>query len=345
MPEVILPTWDDVERVIRAARARLVICTPYYSARGLDRLLDAGLKAPGLAFWTRVRPSDWVQGVTDPASLATLLEMLAADGTRVDLRAASHLHAKVYAADDSEVLVGSANLSDAGFGGNVEVMVRFAGAGAPDAIASALALSSSLAPVSVEDLRAWVDRYRDDVAAAQKALEDPADMLAEAQRDIDRILGLGVTDPPAAPAPNEADLERFIEWLRLNRDLLGADMIVRRHENADGQNLQGHVRRCFAGALLFLREEPGHIGGLSAALDQSWPRDIFEPAADPGLLAAWDDFLSRRATLEEGIVKNPTLRVYLPASLGGTTDGGGAGGSTLKRLLPLVGRWVADGYG
>jgi hypothetical protein len=344
VPEVILPTWEDVDRVIRAARSRLVICTPYYSARGLDRLVDAGLDAAELGFWTRIRPSDWVAGVTDPDCLVTLLEMLGDEGVKIDLRAASHLHAKVYAADDREVLVGSANLSEGGFGGNVEVMVRFAGDGAADAIASALALSSALAPISVEPLRGWVDRYRDDVLAAQKALDDPADLLAEAQREIDRLTGLGDAEPPVVPVPTQNDLERFIAWLRANRELLGADMIVRRYDNADGHNLRGHVMRCFAGVLLFLREEPTHVHALTAALDQSWRRNVYDPATNPPMFAAWHDHFARHATLEDGLVINPTLRGYLPAKLGGSANGGGAS-PTFNRLLPLVARWVRDGYG
>jgi hypothetical protein len=40
MPEVIRPTWEDLREIVSSARAQLIVCSPYFSAKGIGRIFD-----------------------------------------------------------------------------------------------------------------------------------------------------------------------------------------------------------------------------------------------------------------------------------------------------------------
>ena len=66
--------------------------------------------------------------------------------------------------------------------------------------------------------------------------------------------------------------------------------------------------------------------------------DIFKP--DDELSAYWIRHLDEHATKQGAGWDYAVLRGILPPSLGGTRTGGGGGSSTLKRMLPLVARFL-----
>ena len=99
-----------------------LICTPYYSERGLqllDPFFDAAEK---VEFWTRFSPLDWRAGVADMDALKQRVQSVLDREKIFDIRVSDDLHAKIYAIPDDKVIVGSANLTWLGMTSNIEVV-------------------------------------------------------------------------------------------------------------------------------------------------------------------------------------------------------------------------------
>lgn len=152
MARVIQATWDDFERVATASRERFLVCTPYYSARGLRRLSKALPSGVGLTFMSRISPSEWASGVSHPDELARHLFPLREDGRPVCLIVHQQLHAKAYLADCTAGLVGR--------------------------------------PLTLDLLDEWVSTHAARIAQQRETAADSQD-LVEAQRELDRVLGYG----------------------------------------------------------------------------------------------------------------------------------------------------------
>jgi hypothetical protein len=343
MPETISPSWLDLEDVICSAHTEILICSPFFSVEGLDRVLDHLPTDVTLRFWTRLSPTDWASGVSDPPQLLALLELLSERGTQVELGISQQLHAKVYAADQARALVGSANLSAGGFGGNVEIMVRLHSTEAADAVrVLEEACRDSLHPLSLPALRQWVDDTSPSIDVARRDPISAPEILAPAQARLDEVLGFGTLSPvlPSASEPTRSNMENFVDWLKDHDDLAGADMLLRRYHNVDGHNLTGHFKQCFFASWRFIEENPHLRSELSAALNSLNPDEIYEP--DVPILAAWIAHVNAHAMDEGEDYRYPVLRGYLPPGLGGTRTGGGGGSSTIKRMLPLVARYAME---
>src|SRR5687768_451770 len=127
MIEIVSPVWDDLEELVRAASTNLTLVTPFYSEEGVTRVLDSLQNHTHVVVITRLSPPDWAAGVADPDALYALLDLLP---NRHEMSVLRRLHAKVYVADTHLALIGSSNLSDGGFGRNVEMAVRLHGADA-----------------------------------------------------------------------------------------------------------------------------------------------------------------------------------------------------------------------
>ena len=66
----------EVIKKASAGAAKGLICTPYYSERGL-RLLDTFFDAAEeVDFWTRFSPLDWKAGVADMAALKRRVQVV-----------------------------------------------------------------------------------------------------------------------------------------------------------------------------------------------------------------------------------------------------------------------------
>jgi HKD family nuclease len=341
MPSIYRPTWEHLKAVLGASAKRALVCSPYITRSGVDYLFDALPDKVALELITRLSPSDWVSGASDPEALSTLLALWHGEGNPTSLCVVQRLHAKVYSADDSRVIVGSSNLSEGGFDRNIELVVEVAGDAARDAV-SALqtACSPHLREVSLDALRRWIDRSRDTVFAARATAAEEPEVLSEVQADLDQMLGFGTAS--SAPSPvRTADIAPFIAWLDTRQELPGARVIMNRHRNTEGQNLVGHVKQCFFGSSRFLKEHPQFVTVASDALDALSAEDVYQ-MTDPALREAWAAHLDAHALDRDESYSYPTLRGILPPSLGGTRQGGGGGISTLKRLLPLVARYLRE---
>ncbi len=333
---------------MEAASAQLIVCSPYYSARGIARIFDNLNDTVSIRFWTVLSPNDWAKRISDPDELLALLEILNSSGIEVQLEVSRRLHAKAYAADDSLALIGSANLSEGGFGTNLELAVRFRAEEAVQAINTLEeACAPALRPVTLEQLRTWVESSRPAIEEYRSAtLEEPEmEILAPVQTELDRILNFGGADSSRIIEPTLASLEGFVEWLEANDALAGADVLYRRHHNLDGQNLQGHVKQGFFASMRFLSEHPQFRDLMSAELDTLDQDDIYPLEVTSPIAEAWQAHLDTHATDSGSHYSYATLRTILPPSLGGTRSGGGGGSSTIKRMMPLVARFQLESNG
>lgn len=343
MPSIYRPTWDNLKGVLGASAEQALVCSPYISRSGVDRLFDALPCRVGLDLITRLSPSDWASGVSDPEAIMTLLQLWHDAGNPTSLCVVQRLHAKVYSADASRVMVGSSNLSEGGFDYNIELVVELSGDEAREAVrALHTACSPHSREISLEHLGGWISRSRDTVFKARGAATEEPEAFSAVQADLDEMLGFGAaSSPPSLVAV--PDIGLFISWLDSRLGLPGAQVILERHRNTKGHNLTGHVKQCFFGSIRFFTEHPEFVAATSDALEQLAPEAVYQ-MSDPGLRTAWAAHLDSHALDHGESYSYPTLRGILPPPFGGTRLGGGGGISTLKRLLPLVARCVREGH-
>ena len=342
------PTWDDLRTLVSDAEERLWLCSPYIKDEALGKVADALAsrdKPLGVRIWTRLSPSDWATGASDPDSLVSFMSLLMESGHEADLGIVQRLHAKVFAADETAAIVGSANLSSGGFQWNLELAVRIEGTPVIDALRLLEEGGQRrLRVLDLDGLSGWVAKYEQDVQKAKASEGDEAIGLADAQAALDSLLGFGKGSDGEIREPSSDDLDAFASWLRGNDGLAGAKVILRRHTNADSQNLMGHVKQSFAGWWRFLSTAPDLVDVLSEVLDSLAADEIY--AMDDGsIVDTWTDFFDSHATDVGDFFSFPTLRGVLPPSVGGTREGGGGGISTFKRVGPLLARFMVEREG
>lgn len=341
MSEIIKPTWEDLREVVNCASTRLMICSPFYSAEGLWQVVRHWNNSASLKFWTRLSPPDWLRGFSDPPELLNLLDMLNSDGIDVELEVYRRLHAKAYAADEALALVGSANLSEGGFGANLELSVRFSGGEAVKAIND---LEEFCAPflqsITLEDLQEWVEFSRPTVEEARSLKSQELEVLEPVQSKLDQILDFGGTDSSRLEEPELTDMEEFVQWLENNFALSGAEYAYDAHY---GRNqYSGHFKQGFFASMRFLSEHPDLRMSLSDELKRLSPDDQFKLNRFSQVAETWQEHLDAHAMDKGSHYSYSTLRSILPASLGGTLSGGGGAGPTIQRILPLVAQFVLD---
>jgi phospholipase D-like protein len=335
-PMVRIPDWSTLGTLIGSARSSLLLCSPYVSTGGIERVFDLLSTPVRLEIVTRLSPSDWANGISDPKALAALLRLLADDGWPLTLWVHQRLHAKVYIADSEGCVIGSANLTEGGFDRNFELVVS---GGADLASQAGTLLRMQLEhygrKIGIDSLEKWV---AESTAVVEAAIDrdHEADVLADSQRQLDLMLGLSRRQPRQLSA--QSDIGEFAGWLRRHAHLPGAQMILDRYENTSGQNLQGHVKQTFVGSRLFLSANPDLLKPCQEVLETTAADDV--PVLSEDVAKRWSDFLDDNADYEDELGDFAVLRGILPPSLGGTRTGGGGGSSTLKRMLPLVARFI-----
>src|ERR1035438_875924 len=116
MPQVLKPSWALLDRLVAVAKKDLIICAPWISCTGLERLEHLLLTEPPgkplqrVQLWARIADIN-----TDSTGILQLVRRLEAAGILTVVRDSPLLHAKIYLADKALALVTSANLSDGGF--------------------------------------------------------------------------------------------------------------------------------------------------------------------------------------------------------------------------------------
>ncbi|MBN2138487.1 MAG: hypothetical protein JW720_11835 [Sedimentisphaerales bacterium] len=330
--------YDKGINVIKEAFSQTrkgLICTPYYSERGLQTLDRFFETAEEVEFWTRFSPLDWRAGVADMAALRRRVEVVLGRGKAFTFRVSDDLHAKIYSPSDDRVILGSANLTWPGMNSNIEVVVELTENEAETFSAALSLIREKLTPVRAETFSAYVGVVAD---AVSKPFDGPAEedagmnaAIELAEEELSKALrktAPRVTDFPLV------EIEKFIDFCSEENSVVSCEIIAR-HKGK--HSLQGHVKHCFYGSLRFLSEHRDVVGEIART-----PEDSLYDLGKSSVCTEWRDFLRKHANEidEKRAFRFRTLRVYLPPTYGGICTGGGGGSSTLKRVLPVVARMM-----
>lgn len=340
---VFRPSWSDLETLLSGARHTVVVVTPFTTDDGVSRFSKAlPPNRPAVRFFTRISAIGWARGNCAPSALAHLLSEYKGP---LELIQHSRLHAKLYAVDSTKGLIGSANLTNGGFANNMELVSSLSAADTAAAIAilDAEVTGGKCHKVAAERLAGWVAKHKDLVAEVGKGCDDTDDETSEALADAQRALeGLiprrrrvRPGSPAARTAATDADYEAFISWIRANRRLPGAAVVLEHFDNRTRQNRTGHVRRSFFAAWLFFQEHPTFAPRLAGDLRRLAPDDVCD-LETPGFLDAWLGFFDDHAGDADANARFDVLRGILPPALGGGVVGGGGASGTFRRVFPLV---------
>ena len=125
MARTVKPTWELFDQLVLSAHEELLICAPWISTAGIQRLnalllSDDHPRARIKRVQILARISD---ANTDSRGLLLLAQNLRKAGIVILLGDSPILHAKVYIADRCTAMVGSANLTSAGFRHHLELAV------------------------------------------------------------------------------------------------------------------------------------------------------------------------------------------------------------------------------
>jgi len=176
MPQIIKPSWELFGRLVTEAKRELVICAPWISSAGLQRLqhllLDelTGRSLTRVQLWARIADIN-----TDSPGILELARRLAAVGVSTVVRDSPVLHAKIYLSDRSLALVTSANLSEGGFSSNIEAAVVIS---EPEGIGQVLRLleeiQAATTQVSLSDLEEFITKQWPLIEAQAPPVPPPA---------------------------------------------------------------------------------------------------------------------------------------------------------------------------
>jgi len=340
MSQITLPSWENLSEIVTTAEERVLICTPYYSSSGIGKVFDSIGNANQFQFWTRLSPSAWAAGVTSPEDLLALADLVRQNGQNFQLADLERLHAKVYAADYSLALIGSANLSEGGFRANLELVMKFVGEEAQSAVRFVEEnFTPRLRAIDIETFREWIQRNKPTILEVRSRPDTSADDLQEVQRSLDEILGYGQAPEEGRQIDEYSHID-FGQWLDHHLELSGAEVLADRYHNSSGQNLTGHFKQSFYGIVGFLSEHNEYITTLATELGQIEPERVYE--INPTILDSWLEYFNNHATQSGANYNFAILRGIVPPSIGGTRFGGGGGISTFKRMLPLVAKYLSE---
>jgi len=325
----------DVIKKSFAGAAKGIICTPYYTERGL-KLLDPFFDAAEeVEFWTRFSPLDWRAGVADMEALKRRVQSIMDRKKRFALHVSDDLHAKIYSFSNNKVIIGSANLTWPAMTTNIEIICELTKADATSFQTLLPTLRSRLTPVPPKVFTDYVDVAAD---AISKPFEGPVEEDEEMNAAIDlaeeTLRKSLVRTAPKAPSLLPLEIEKFLEYCRGEKTSVSREIMARMKGK---YNLQGHVKHCYYGAMQFLSEHLQFIASIAAT-----PGGALYDFTDPSVRTAWRDFLHKHAREidKKRDFSFRTLRIYLPPSLGGICTGGGGGSGTLKRVFPVVARML-----
>jgi len=325
---------DAIKKAAEGATAGL-ICTPYYSERGLALLDPFFAVAEKVDFWTRFSPLDWRAGVADMAALRKRVRLVLSKERVFTFRVSDDLHAKIYKFSNNSVIIGSANLTWPAMTSNIETICEMTEDEASSILEILAVFEQRLTPVQAEVFIAYVDTVADAVCTPSDGPEETNEEMNAAidlaEEELRR--SLVPTAPRTSPIP-PLEIEHFIDYCREEKSRISKEVVARWEGK---HNLQGHVKHYYYGALRFLSEFPQLVDEISTT-----PRKSSYNFTNRQVLTNWRDFLRKHAKEidEKRNFSFRTLRVYTPENLGGICSGGGGGSPTLKRVLPIVARML-----
>lgn len=329
----------DVIKNAFAGAAKGIICTPYYTERGLQLLDPFFSAAEEVEFWTRFSPLDWRAGVADMAALKRRVQSVVDRQKKFVLHVSDDLHAKIYSFSNNTVIIGSANLTWPAMTTNIETICELTDTDATSFVQFLSNFRSRLTPVPVDDFTAYVEAVADVIPKSfEGSVEEDKEMnlaINLAEGTLRKSLAPVAPQASSIPLP---EIQNFEDYCRKEKSDVSS-VIIERINGKD--NLQGHVKHCYYGALRFLSEHPQFIAEIAATLRNS----LYDFTNE--IRTEWIDFLRKHANEidDKREFSFHTLRVYIPENLGGICSGGGGASSTLKRVFPIVARMLRESGG
>jgi len=325
---------DVIKKAFKGATTGL-ICTPYYSERGLALLDPFFDVVEQVDFWTRLSPLDWRAGVADMSALKRRVESVLNRKKIFKFWVSDNLHAKIYRFSDGRVIIGSANLTWPAMTSNIEVICELTDVDAASFLKHLSTLRDRLTPVATEVFEAYVDLVADAIPESSEGpAEEDEEMNAAIELAEEELRKALINTSPEAPRIQHIEIEQFIDYCHQEKTKASREVIARHRGR---HNLQGHVKHCYYGAVRFLSEFPQFVDEIAVTSG-----DILYDFTNLTIRTQWRDFLRRHANKidRERDFSFHTLKVYLPTNLGGICSGGGGGSSTLKRVFPIVARML-----
>jgi len=326
-----------IEAIKKAAEgaSKGLICTPYYSERGLsllDTFFDA---AEEVEFWTRLNPLDWRDGVADMDALKSRIQSVVGRRKQFLIYVSNDLHAKVFSFSNNRTIIGSANLTLPAMTTSIETICELTDNNATDFMQFLSNFRCRLKQISTDDFSAYVDIVRDVVSKPFDGIEDENDEIIAAINLAEETIGKSPAQTPAHAIliPSHLEMQNFEDYCRKENSYISNEIIK---QIGGLSNLQGHVKQCFYGAVRFFSELPQFIAEIADTPHESL-YDFTEV-----IRTEWRDFLRyhENETDEKRGFYFQTLINCLPPSAGGTRTGGGGASPTLKRVLPVVARML-----
>jgi hypothetical protein len=219
MPQVLKPSWGLFERLVATAKEDLIICTPWISSAGVQRLRGLLRNDPHggplqkVQLWARIADIN-----TDSPGILELVRTLGAARISTVVRDSPVLHAKIYLADRALALVTSANLSEGGFSENLEAAVVISEPEGVQQVVQLLAgIEAETALVSITDLEYFVAEERP-LLEEQAVPEAPPATIPVWRRRVQSSRALS-EEPLAGPGKESGqskpvDLMEVIQWVK-----------------------------------------------------------------------------------------------------------------------------------
>lgn len=314
---VVGPVLADLDRI---GGGNVTLATAFYSAGALSKL---NIKADNLHLLVRLNVSsvfEWAGGAIDPVALRVFIERHSKKGIQVKLSISSTAHAKIYKGKKG-YFIGSANLSWRAFSGRGDEVLWFEDDNRRKKLMDKTLedYKRSFRPLSFKEL--------DDYIAKNQPLAKSlaAKLPREAQQELDED-----ETPPHIKRPARlGDYGDFLNWLDGQKGEAATTIFAR----ANGQgNLSGHIKQGFFGLRQYFLKNPDEMTRLA-----SKNPDVY--STDSLTLQQLSSFVLHRA-IDEGAFYVSTWRTYLPENAGGKPKTGGGTSGNLKRMLPLVARYV-----
>lgn len=327
---------DAVQSAIQGATEGL-ICTPFYSEPGLGLLDSFFNAAEEVEFWTRLNPLDWRDGIANMDALKSRIISIVKRGKKFALYVSNDLHAKIFSFSNNRAIIGSANLTLSAMTTNIETICELTDENAKNLLLFLDNFRPRLKQVPVDIFSNYVDIVRDVIVSKPfEGLEDENDEMIAAINLAEETLGKSPAYAPtkAGSIPSHLEMQNFKKYC-LEENSPISSKIIERMEGLE--NLQGHVKQCFYGAIRFFSEHSGFIDKVATT-----PCDSFYDFNDQEIFDTWREYLrmhENEVDIERGL-RFRTLINILPPSTGGTRTGGGGASSTLKRIFPLVARML-----
>lgn len=321
------PVLDDL-RKIGLSSDQLVIATAFYSRPQLEALPIHAARIDLLVRLDTSDLTDWVYGAVAPDALLDFVTRHMARSIEVRLFVSPTSHAKVYLGS-AGFLVGSANLTVRGFGGLADEILWYQNdRHAIMTMSAALQhYRGHMQRMDPDELRAFVEQNRDEVKRLRSRVPRQLRPLTHYE---DRL--------PQTPArsPRLGSFDGFLRWL--DGQPQNAAALIARRGRGEG-NLSGHIRRNFFGLRQFFIARPDLMHtALSADPDR------YALRRDAYMKDALRSFV-RRDCVDEAELSVKTWRTYLPKSAGGKPKSGGGTSGNLKRMIPLIARYLKKRVG